>query len=267
MDRNPKETSESENSEDFARFPQACPAGTLDSEVFKRCVERYAKKNTMSTHEAIVEIAGKALIDPKTLAKWLDGTTKRPNAKTVRQVSAKLELQPGESLLVPSSKPVTEVTMRPAAAVANGKADVPVRDISGHWHFLGIDVNSPPHLTFQGEPKITYGEFDITMTPPSHFTGRGRDKDQDILELRGELLGEGTFLRGTYDLLHPSLMSRGVFFLRLSESANMMFGGGIQRETGQEARYNMILLHIVLSRDPIDKNYFEPKRSGRRKKK
>lgn len=208
----------------------------LDTIALCNHLKRFAQSKSISIPEAIALVAKASSVSVKTIDNWQKGKTTRGNLSCVKEVERALSLDGPITFHFENDVPVNPLP-------------VPRRRIEGTWYFYGEDKSVAPEFSFQQEGKITYGRIEVTSDDDGTFLGRGIDKDGDPILFRGEILGEGLFLRGTYDLDNPCILISGSFFVKFREDGATMVGGGFQRETGQQAAFGCIFLSLYLARD------------------
>lgn len=208
----------------------------IDSAALQSYIARYANQHDIFESVAIEKISSESECSAKTISNWLRGKVQRGNVVSIQNVETALKLQGDETIV-----------KRPPVP---SQSAMHIRDVTGKWYFFGQDRLVPPEFDFRNEPHTTSGTMVINQIAPGQIEGQGIDKDGDVINFRGDLLGEGFFLRGTYDLINSALIVHGVFSLKFTEDGQRMVGGAIQRETGQLSTYGLIFLNLYLARKP-----------------
>jgi hypothetical protein len=240
-----EETLSYKESQDCQTFPDESLTALIEIEAAKlrTYLERLKSQVHPNDHSPglssiIKYVAQKAGVDPKTIKNWITKDFVRGQQSNVISVEQQLRLQEGESIC----RNVRKLEYVPSTK----KTMVQTRDVSGVWSFCGVDVQAPPEFTMKEPAKTMKGTLTVRLED-NQFFGDGFDHDNDPVSLRGELLGEGSFVRGTYEVLNPRLLIAGVFLFQVKPCAKRMVGVCVQRETGQETPNNMILIETHLT--------------------
>lgn len=218
----------------------------LNLDVFKKAFESYAARENLSDLEAKKVLAVQTVTAVRTIGNWLEaanmGTPLKITPKKAAAIGRALGLNP-EDIIETKIPPDGPIPPEPLVTKPW------IRTITGRWLIEGEDSSVEPHLTFVQQARNVRGHIEIKQDANGSIVGEGLDHDHDKIVLEGQLIGEGSFVRGLYSLHNPRLLVSGVFMLRVQENGREMTGALIQRETGQDTANGLVLVQIVLKLD------------------
>lgn len=218
----------------------------LKLENFRKGFESYAERENLSDLEAKKALAVQTVTAVRTIGNWLEaakmGTPLKITPKKAAAIGRALGLKLEDIIetKIPSDGPIP-----PEPPVIKPW----IRTITGRWLIEGGDTSVEPHLRFDQQARNVRGHIEIKQDANGSIVGEGLDHDHDKILLEGQLIGEGSYVRGLYSLQNPRLLVSGVFMLHVQENGREMTGALIQRETGQVAVHGLVLVQIVLKLD------------------